>query len=123
MAPMSLTSATNGLTAAVVVRDPTVRGSLVRALDECRVHFVERRVEQLARADEKPDVVCTCSSVAAAVLGLNIATVIVTRGLSVSDEVWVELVRRRPVVISHIDLTPVMLLEGRWRRWRRDLVN
>jgi hypothetical protein len=110
MTSTSSTSATNGLTAAVVARDPIVQGSLVRALQACRVHVVESAIERIARADGKPDVVCTGPLLAGAVLAINLPTVIVTRGMSVSDELWAELMRRRPVVIKHADLTPVILL-------------
>lgn len=112
MTSASSPSGAHGLSATVVGPDVIVRGSLVRVLRECRVHVVERTMEQIARTDLKADVVCTGPSLATVVLGLNLPTVIVTRGMNVSDDVWAELVRRRPVVIRHVDLTPVALLQG-----------
>jgi hypothetical protein len=112
MTSASSPSGTNGLSATVVAPDVIVQGSLVRALRACRVPVVEWTFEQLARAEQKAEVVCTDPSLTTAVLGLNVPTVVVTRGMTVSDEVWGELVRRQPVIIRHRDLTPVALLEG-----------
>jgi hypothetical protein len=96
----------------VAARDPVVRSLLVKTLRECHITVSECAVEKLARAAANPDVVCTGPLAAAAVLALNVPTLIVTRGLAVSDQVWADLARRRPVVISHEDLTPVTLLGG-----------
>jgi hypothetical protein len=45
-------------------------------------------------------------------LVLNFPTVIVTRGVPVSDEVLALLSRRRPVIVRYVDLTPITLFEG-----------
>lgn len=112
MMSTSSTSACNALTAGVVVQDPIVRSLLVKTLRECRIPASEWTIEGLGRALEKPHVLCTGPSAATAVLGLSVPTVIVTRGVRVSDEAWAELSRRRPVVIRHVDLTPATLLQG-----------
>jgi hypothetical protein len=43
-------------------------------------------------------------------LALNLPTVIVTRGASVSDEILVSLSQRRAVILMYVDLTPLTLL-------------
>jgi hypothetical protein len=103
---------TNGLTVAIAARDPLVRRALVAALAECRIRGIDVMLEGLARLDEKANVVCADSSAAASVLALNVPTVIVTRGASLSDEVWALLSQRRPVILRYVDLTPITLLEG-----------
>lgn len=112
MTSASVTGSGNGLSAVVVARDPVVRASLLKTLRDCCIASSESTVLELARAGAPFDVVCTGPMAAAAVLALNVPTLLVTRGLAVSDQAWVELVRRRPVVISHDALTPVTLLDG-----------
>lgn len=112
MTSASSPAGSDGLSVVVVARDALVRSLLLKVLGECRIPVSEWTREELAHAVEKPDVVCASPSVAAHVLALGVPTVVVTRGLSVSDEAWAELAHRRPVVLRHDDLTPVTLLEG-----------
>jgi len=112
MTSASSPSGTNGLTAAVVARDSVVRCLLVKVLRESRIPFSEWAIEELAGAVPQPDVVCTGPSAAAAVLRLGFPTVIVTRGLSIADAVLGQVSRRRALVISSDELTPVTLLGG-----------
>jgi len=103
---------TGGLRAVVVARDPIVRRSLVRMLRECRIPASEWLVEELVRGVPDSHVVCTGPSGATAVLAIDVPAVIVTRGFRVSDEVWAELLRRRPALVRYGDLTPATLLEA-----------
>jgi hypothetical protein len=58
---------------------------LLKTLCECRIASSESTVQELARVGASSGVVCTGPFAAAAVLSLNVPTLIVTRGLAVSD--------------------------------------